>query len=74
VMMDLVIPDGHGRQEAAPTIRKIDPDARIIASSGHLDHPVMMDHRQYGFTAVLEKPYKLERLQQVIESVIKQGS
>jgi two-component system cell cycle sensor histidine kinase/response regulator CckA len=74
VMMDLVIPDGLGGQEAAPTIRKIDPDARIIASSGHLDHPVMMDHRQYGFTAVLEKPYKLERLQQVIESVIKQGS
>ena len=74
VMMDLVIPDGVGGQEAAPTIRQIDPQARIIASSGHLDHPVMKDHRQYGFTAVLEKPYKLERLQQVIESVIGQGS
>jgi two-component system cell cycle sensor histidine kinase/response regulator CckA len=74
VMMDLVIPDGIGGQEAAPTIRQIDPEARIIASSGHLDHPVMKDHRQYGFTAVLEKPYKLERLQQVIESVIRQGS
>ena len=70
VMMDLVIPNGVGGQEAAPTIKQIDPQARIIASSGHLDHPVMTDHRKYGFTAVLEKPYKLERLQQVIDGVI----
>jgi hypothetical protein len=34
----------------------------------------MKDHRKFGFTAVLEKPYKLERLQQVIGSVIEQGS
>jgi two-component system, cell cycle sensor histidine kinase and response regulator CckA len=70
VMMDLVIPNGVGGQEAAPTIKQIDPLAKIIASSGHLDHPVMTDHRKYGFTAVLEKPYKLERLQQVIDGVI----
>jgi two-component system cell cycle sensor histidine kinase/response regulator CckA len=74
VMMDLVIPNGIGGQEAAPTLRQIDPHAKIIASSGHLDHPVMKDHRKFGFTAVLEKPYKLERLQQVIESVIQQGA
>ena len=51
-------------------VRQIDPQAKIIASSGHLDHPVMKEHRKFGFTAVLEKPYKLERLQQVIEGVI----
>ena len=73
-MMDLVIPNGVGGQEAAPTLKQIDPHAKIIASSGHLDHPVMKDHRKYGFTAILEKPYKLERLQQVIGSVIEQGS
>jgi CheY-like chemotaxis protein len=70
VMMDLVISNGVGGQDAAPTIRQIDPQAKIIASSGHLDHPVMKEHRKFGFTAVLEKPYKLERLQQVIEGVI----
>jgi PAS domain S-box-containing protein len=70
VMMDLLIPKGVGGQDAAPTLRQIDPQVKIIASSGHLDHPVMKDHRKFGFTAVLEKPYKLERLQQVIEDVI----
>jgi len=70
VMMDLVIPNGVGGQDAVHTIKKIDPSARVIASSGHLEHPVMQDHKKFGFNAVLEKPYKLEKLQQVIEAVI----
>jgi two-component system cell cycle sensor histidine kinase/response regulator CckA len=70
VMMDLVIPNGVGGQDAVHTIKKIDPGAKVIASSGHLEHPVMQDHKKFGFNAVLEKPYKLEKLQQVIEAVI----
>jgi len=70
VMMDLVIPNGVGGQDAVHTIKKIDPHARVVASSGHLDHPVMTDCHKFGFNAVLEKPYKLEKLQQVIEAVI----
>jgi PAS domain S-box-containing protein len=70
VMMDLVIPNGVGGQDAVHTIKKIDPTARVIASSGHLEHPVMQDHKNFGFNAVLEKPYKLEKLQQVIEAVV----
>ena len=70
VLMDLVIPNGVGGQDAVHTIRKIDPTAKVIASSGHLEHPAMTDHRKFGFVAVLEKPYKLERLQQVINNVI----
>ena len=69
VMMDLVIPNGVGGQDAVHTIKKIDPTAKVIASSGHLEHPVMQDHKKFGFNAVLEKPYKLEKLQQVIEAV-----
>jgi PAS domain S-box-containing protein len=70
VLMDLVIPQGVGGQDAVHTIRKIDPNAKVIASSGHLEHPAMTDHKKFGFVAVLEKPYKLERLQQVIDGVI----
>jgi two-component system cell cycle sensor histidine kinase/response regulator CckA len=70
VLMDLVIPDGVGGQDAVHTIRKIDANAKVIASSGHLEHPAMTDHRKFGFVAVLEKPYRLERLQQVIDGVI----
>ena len=51
VMMDLVIPNGVGGQDAVHTIKKIDPNARVIASSGHLEHPVMLDHQKFGFSA-----------------------
>lgn len=70
VLMDLIIPNGVGGQDAVHTIRKIDPHAKVIASSGHLDHPVMVDYKKFGFSAALEKPYKLEKLQQLIEAVI----
>ncbi len=70
VLMDLIIPNGVGGADAVHTIRKINPHAKVIANSGHLDHPVMMDYKKFGFTAALEKPYKLEKLQQVIEAVI----
>jgi PAS domain S-box-containing protein len=70
VLMDLVIPNGVGGQDAVHTIRKIDPNAKVIASSGHLEHPVMIDYKKFGFVAALEKPYKLERLQQVIDGIV----
>jgi PAS domain S-box-containing protein len=70
VLMDLVVPSGVGGQDAVHTIRKIDGTAKVIASSGHLEHPVMSNPKKFGFAAVLEKPYRLETLRQVISSVV----
>jgi len=70
VLMDLIIPNGVGGQDAVHTIKKINPAAKVIASSGHLDHPVMIDFKKFGFAAALEKPYKLEKLQQLIDVVL----
>jgi len=70
VMMDLVICNGMGGQEAVLEIKKIDPQARVIATSGHLDHPVMLDHAQFGFKAAIPKPYKMDKLKEIIESVL----
>ena len=70
VLMDLIVPSGVGGQDAVHTIRKIDPQAKVIASSGHLEHPVMVDPKKFGFVSVLEKPYKLEALRHVIDSVV----
>ena len=70
VIMDLVIANGMGGQETVAELKKIDPTARAIATSGHLDHPVMVDHRAFHFDATLPKPYKMDRLKEVIEGVI----
>jgi DNA-binding NarL/FixJ family response regulator len=68
--MDLIICNGMGGDEAVREIKKLDPQARVIATSGHLKHPAMLDHRFFGFDATVEKPYKLDKLKLAIESVV----
>jgi PAS domain S-box-containing protein len=69
VIMDLVVPNGVGGVDAVHTLRKINPNIKVIASTGHLDHPAVQNPEKYGFIAVLEKPYKLDKLSQVLDAV-----
>jgi PAS domain S-box-containing protein len=62
IIMDLVIPGGMGGKDAIAEIKKIDPDAFAIVSSGYSNDPVMADPQQYGFSRVLPKPYKIKDL------------
>ncbi len=69
VMLDLLVPGGMGGDEAAKRILSMDPHARLIVSSGYSNDPVMADHSNYGFCAILPKPYNTDALVQVIQSV-----
>ena len=62
VLLDLTIPGGMGGREAARHLLELDPDARIVVSSGYSTNPVVANYRAYGFCAALTKPYSLERL------------
>jgi len=66
VIMDLTIPCGMGGKDAAQQILRIDPNARLIVSSGYSDDPVMADHKKYGFHAILPKPYRIPDLAMVL--------
>ena len=69
VIMDLTIPGGMGGKEAVGEILRIDPDAKIIASSGYSNDPVMSDFRQYGFCGIITKPYRIEELGELMSRV-----
>ncbi len=71
VITDLTIPGGMGGLEATRRILEIDPDARIIVSSGYSTDPVMTNFTTYGYKGRVEKPYRLEILQKVVEQVLK---
>lgn len=70
VIMDLTIPGGMGGQEAIKELLRLDPLARAIVSSGYAQDPVMANYRDYGFAAVLAKPYSVEALSRVLHDIL----
>ena len=70
VIMDLTIPGELGGKETVGRLRELDPDAKVIVSSGYSDDPVMSRFREYGFDGVLVKPYKVADLAEVIRKVL----
>ena len=70
VIMDLRIQGGMGGEEAIQNLRQIDPDIRAIVSSGYSDDPIMANHADHGFQAVLRKPYKIMELRDVLAGVL----
>lgn len=70
VIMDLTIPGGMGGKEAVQTILEIDPQAKVIASSGYSSDPIMCNFREYGFSGAICKPFRIETLAQLLAEVI----
>lgn len=66
VIMDLTIPGGMGGRECAAKILAIDHGARLIASSGYSNDPVIADFNEYGFCGSIVKPYTLDELSRVV--------
>lgn len=70
VILDLTVPGGMGGKEALPLLKEIDPQVKAIVSSGYASDPVMAAFREYGFSAVLRKPYRLEDLSKVLKDLL----
>ena len=69
VILDLTIPGGIGGKATVQQILKIDPQTKVVVSSGYSTDPVMARFRDYGFCATLAKPFKLEEFSTVIAQV-----
>jgi len=70
IIMDLTIPGGMGGKKAISQLLAIDPDAKVIVSSGYSTDPIMSNFSQYGFKGVVAKPYDLYELGRVLKKVI----
>ncbi len=69
VIMDLTIPGGMGGKEAIMKLLEIDPDVKAIVSSGYSNDPVMSEYGKYGFAGVVNKPFQLNDLHEVIDRI-----
>lgn len=70
VIMDLVIEEGMGGQEAIKYLLEIDPNAKAIVSSGYSNAPIMSHFQEFGFTGFLAKPYRLDELGRVLHKIL----
>jgi two-component system, cell cycle sensor histidine kinase and response regulator CckA len=72
VILDLKVEWGMGGKAAADQILLIDPDAKLIVSSGYSDDPIMANYENYGFYAALPKPYQLCDVIEILTSLQQQ--
>jgi PAS domain S-box-containing protein len=70
VIMDLTIPGGMGGKEAAVQILAIDPQARLVVSSGYSNDPIMANYGSHGFAGAVTKPYTVAQLSYLLSSVV----
>jgi PAS domain S-box-containing protein len=70
VITDLTIPGGMGGREAAQRILEINPEARLIVSSGYSTDPIMSDYSLFGYCARLQKPFTVVEINSVLSSAL----
>ena len=69
VFLDLTVPGGMGGLECIPRLREIEPDVRVIVSSGYSTAAVMAQTGLHGVAGVLAKPYALEDLRSLLQGL-----
>ncbi|MFY9982478.1 MAG: response regulator [Methanoregula sp.] len=73
VIIDLTIPEGMGGRETVEKLRSYDPGVKAIVSSGYTNDPVMQDYANYGFSGRLTKPYRINEMKTLLESMIQKN-
>lgn len=70
VILDLSVPTGMGGIDTLSRLRTIDPDVCAIMASGSSMDKLVASYRSHGFKAVLPKPFRLQDIQDCLQSVI----
>jgi PAS domain S-box-containing protein len=71
VILDLTIPGGMGGRRTMQKLLELDPEIKVIISSGYGDDPLIQDFQKYGFKGAITKPYKIEELIDTLQRTIK---
>lgn len=73
VLLDLTMPEMDG-EETFAALRELDPQVRVILSSGYNQLEVVQRFADRGLAGFVQKPYRLADLQAVLEDTLGSGS
>ncbi len=70
IIMDLTIKGGMGGKETIKHIREIDKKIPVIVSTGYAEDIIISTYKEHGFSEVLVKPFKMEKLKNLIKKLL----
>lgn len=69
IILDLTMPNMNG-EEAFKEIKKINPDARIVLSSGYCENDITERFKDMDLSGALQKPFTMAELKNMISTIL----
>ncbi|MGM0600881.1 MAG: hybrid sensor histidine kinase/response regulator, partial [Candidatus Rifleibacteriota bacterium] len=73
VILDLTVPGGKGGKETVKELLQIDPEVKVIVSSGYADDPIIANYEHYGFKGKLTKPFTMNELKEQLTKLTRKN-
>jgi CheY-like chemotaxis protein len=70
-ILDVTVAGGMGGKECLAALLSLDPEGRIILSSGYSDDAILSRHKDFGAMAALPKPYGVADLKKALREVFR---
>jgi len=68
-ILDLTIKGGKGGVEIVNELRKLNPSCKLIATTGYTNEPIIANFREYGFDAILRKPFTMDEVIRILSQL-----
>ena len=70
VILDLTVPGGMGGRDVGSELLRLDPQLKIIVTSGYSHDEVISDYQNYGFKGRIIKPFTVKDMINEINRVL----
>ena len=74
VVLDITLPGGMSGIETLDRLREVNPEVKVIASSGYFDDSAAPAAKKRGFVGILPKPYTAERMTRLVQWSLNQAA
>ena len=71
VVLDLTVRGGMGGEKTIKELLTLDPEVKAVVSSGYADSTLISEYDSLGFSACLAKPYEVDALRDILDSLMK---